>query len=320
MTPCESFLRSKNGSSILKQLMLITFFIQKYLYLFSNHPLNFGSLKMAEILQTIQLERNLFKIENKITRYSHHIIFLEKYKNNRKYPKGLSLKFNISLRSNSEDLQKSCRNILRNASFKLLDNILTAVSKRIEELKIVRNEYFYALKNNVPNDSFVDICERIKKENKSSPVSIVQRQNSKYQRDHPQNRRFRSSKRRNHNRQRKTIHKTNEKLVIEQAKTLCPDQSAINLSTQKLTEAEKSLLRKGPSFIPNPTDINWFNLKRDFDNFVNKLRYMATKQDDENQKNAHPQLDSSTSGLGNPPPIQKQPNINYRKEKTKHVV
>ena len=97
---------------------------------------------------------------------------------------------------------------------------------------------------------------------------------------------------------------------------MCPDQNAINLSTQELTEAEKSLLRKGPSFIPNPTDINWFNLKRDFDNFVNKLRYMATKQDDENQKNTDPLSDSSTSGLGNPPPIQEQPNINYRKEKT----
>ena len=75
-------------------------------------------------------------------------------------------------------------------------------------------------------------------------------------------------------------------------------------------------MRKDPSFIPNPTDTDWFNLKRDFDNFVNKLRYMATKQDDENQKNADPLSDSSTSGLGNPPPIQKQSNINYRKEKT----
>ena len=43
---------------------------------------------------------------------------------------------------------------------------------------------------------------------------------------------------------------------------------------------------------------------------------MATKTNYENQKNADPQLDSSTSDLGNPPPIQKQPNINYRKEKT----
>ena len=38
-----------------------------------------------------------------------------------------------------------------NVSFKLLD-IITAVSKRIEDLKIVRKEYFHALKD-VPNDS-----------------------------------------------------------------------------------------------------------------------------------------------------------------------
>ena len=133
---------------------------------------------------------------------------------------------------------------------------------------------------------------------------------------HRQNRHIRRPKRRNHNRERKTVQKQNEKLVTEQAKAFCPDQNAINLSTQELTDIEKSLLQKGPSFIPNPTDINWFNLKRDFDNFVNKLRYMATKQNDEHQKNADPLFDSSTSGLGNPPPIQKQSNIIYRKEKT----
>ena len=43
---------------------------------------------------------------------------------------------------------------------------------------------------------------------------------------------------------------------------------------------------------------------------------MATKANDENQKNEDPQLDSSISSLGNPPPIQKHPNINCRKEKT----
>ena len=128
MTPSESFLFTKNGSSILNQLVLITFFIQKYIYLFSYNPLNLDSFKMTEILQTTQLERNLCKIENKITRYSHHRSFSGKYKNNRKYPKGLSLKFNLSLCSDSQDLQKSYRNILRNASFKLRDNIITAVS------------------------------------------------------------------------------------------------------------------------------------------------------------------------------------------------
>ena len=60
----------------------------------------------------------------------------------------------------------------------------------------------------------IDICERIKNENKSLSASIVQRQNSKYQRDnisninhHRQNKRFQRSKRRNHNPERKTIYK-----------------------------------------------------------------------------------------------------------------
>ena len=97
-------------------------------------------------------------------------------------------------------------------SFKLHDSIITAVSKRIKDLKIVRNEYFHAIKDNVPNDSFPDICERIKKEKKSLSASVVERQNSKYQRNniskinhHRQNRRFRCSKRRNHNREWKAI-------------------------------------------------------------------------------------------------------------------
>ena len=43
---------------------------------------------------------------------------------------------------------------------------------------------------------------------------------------------------------------------------------------------------------------------------------MVTKQNDENQKNTDPQLDSSKSGLENPCPVQKQSNIHYWKEKT----
>ena len=153
------------------QLVLITFFIQKYIYLLSYHPLNLGSLKMTEILKTTQLKRNLFKIKNKIASYSHYRIFLEKYKNNSKYSKGLSLQFNLSLCSNSEDLQKSCRNILLNASYGLCDNMIAAVRERIEDLKIARNECFHALKDNAPNDSLIDICERIKNENKSLSAS-----------------------------------------------------------------------------------------------------------------------------------------------------
>ena len=64
--------------------------------------------------------------------------------------------------------------------------------------------------------------------------------------------------------------KTNQ-LLLFRTYTLCPDQNTINLGTQEHTVAEKFLFLKGPSFILNPPDVNWFKLKRDFDNFVNKL-------------------------------------------------
>ena len=32
-------------------------------------------------------------------------------------------------------------------------------------------------------------------------------------------------------------------------------------------------MAKGLNFVPTPYDINWYTLKQDFDNFVNKLRF-----------------------------------------------
>ena len=66
MTPCESFLLSKNGSPKLKQLVLITFLLLEYLHILSYHPSNLASFKMSEILINTQLERNLLTIEKKI--------------------------------------------------------------------------------------------------------------------------------------------------------------------------------------------------------------------------------------------------------------
>ena len=85
---------------------------------------------MDQILHTTQLEKDLLKIEKKVTKYNYHKEFLENYKYNRKYPKGLTLKFNLALCEDSEHLQKSCRIILHNASFKLRDHILKAVNKK----------------------------------------------------------------------------------------------------------------------------------------------------------------------------------------------
>ena len=36
------------------------------------------------------------------------------------------------------------------------------------------------------------------------------------------------------------------------------------------------LLRKGPSFVPIPSDVNWYDVRRDFNKFINQLRYRKT--------------------------------------------
>ena len=184
MTPWESLLQSNNGSSIIKQLALIGFFILEYIYILSHHPWNPNSFNMDQILHTTELEKDLLKIEKKITKYNYHKEFLENYKYNRKYTKGLTLKFNLALCEDSEHLQKSCHNILRNASSKLRDHILTSVNKKFEDFKITRNGYLNALWNETSRENFQNICNNIKRQNQKLSSSIAERHRAKYLRDY----------------------------------------------------------------------------------------------------------------------------------------
>ena len=52
-----------------------------------------------------------------------------------------------------------------------------------------------------------------------------------------------------------------------------PDQNATNLTNIELSDPCKSLLSKGPSFVATSYDINWYNLRQDVDNFVNKTHF-----------------------------------------------
>ena len=97
-----------------------------------------------------------------------------------------------------------------------------------------------------------------------------------------------------------------------------PEQNAINLSSKVLSPAEKSILKKGPSFVPIPADIHWCNLWQDFDSFVNKLSYHALKTQ-RNHVEDNPTstaLSVETFQLGNRPVKAEFPNINFKREKT----
>ena len=118
-------------------------------------------------------------MKKKITKRNYHKGFIDNYKYNRKYPKGLTLKFNLALCEDSEHLQKSCFNILRSASFKLRDHILTAVNKKSEHLKITRNGYLNALRNERSRENFQNICNNIKRQNLKLSSSIAERHREK---------------------------------------------------------------------------------------------------------------------------------------------
>ena len=39
-----------------------------------------------------------------------------------------------------------------------------------------------------------------------------------------------------------------------------------------MSEEQKSLLAKGPSFVPTPSDMNWYEVCKDITKIVNKVR------------------------------------------------
>ena len=82
------------------------------------------------------------------------------------------------------------------------------------------------------------------------------------------------------------------------------------MSNTVLSEEQKSLLKKGPSFVPTPTDINWYEVCQDFTKFTNKIRHIADL--DQQQEQVHPQVNSNepTINENNFPPGKPPPKIN----------
>ena len=62
-----------------------------------------------------------------------------------------------------------------------------------------------------------------------------------------------------------------QKQNIVRSKETAPDQNAINLTSTELSESQELLLRKRPSFVPTPSEISCYEVRRDFDKFVKQL-------------------------------------------------
>ena len=79
----------------------------------------------------------------------------------------------------------------------------------------------------------------------------------------------------NKRKEKRKRYRSKKKQSIKEIEQNAPDQNAINLSNSVLSEEQKSLLKKGPSFVPTPTDINWYEVRQDFTKFTNKIRHLA---------------------------------------------
>ena len=209
------------------------------------------SFEMAEIVTETRLKRNLLNIETKITRYIHHKEFLQNYEANLKYPIGLALKFNLSLCTESPNLHKTCINSLRNASIQLLDDIIGGAIVKLRELSSIRNKNCNTLKETISSKELTKVCEEIRMEIELLSSSISKSHKRKYKRDkftafshQRKNGRFRKSKRRRHNNERKNIYREKDRRMIKEAKTTSPEQNSINLSSKVLSPAEKSPLKR----------------------------------------------------------------------------
>ena len=86
-----------------------------------------------------------------------------------------------------------------------------------------------------------------------------------------------------------------------------------NLHQRNYQSQKKLLLRKGPSFVPTPSDINWYEVRRDFDKFVSQLRYRVTHS---TEMRSSPEILSEPPTAGN---INVIPNPQRKKSATSRL-
>ena len=132
-------------------------------------PLNRWYFIKSEILQITlddslhQRKLNILHFEEKICRYTFHQELLQNCKKNKIFTMGMSPpQFYPSL-CNDEKANKLCRNVLRNASFKLRDIMLEGVSTNIVNLTSEKTNLVKRVKENSTVEKFNLVCQFVAK-------------------------------------------------------------------------------------------------------------------------------------------------------------
>ena len=120
-----------------------------------------NTLIISQILRGAlkQYVNNLFNIERKLCKATKHKQLLLTYKKSKKYPKGMRLRFHLSLCNHDNKLKDVCSKILHKASNGIRDEIIKALEKEIRTLRTKCNNN----RNNIKNKSARENYKLIKK-------------------------------------------------------------------------------------------------------------------------------------------------------------
>lgn len=253
-----------------------------------------------------EIETTFLKLENtwtKLTRYQHHLRFLERCLFCNIIPQGLVARLDVNLAVHNADLQEFCKTQLlsssKNILVKLHSSIKLEVSRLLKELHEVRTEAFNCTDYNTALGVWFHIRNKVRilhdelkcredhkitkgvifapQATNGNPVNTDDSSNLSNGRcgTHKRTRRFNKTIRQRRNRRRLHANPSYSEPRNSSTDTPLLDLDPVNLTSEELSEEQISLLRKGPSFCPLPKDINWLKMQDDWDKFERRVRLKA---------------------------------------------
>ena len=125
-------------------------------------------------------ENSLIQIEKKLCQNTFHKEMLPRYKNCKTFPKGLHLKFNLSLCKEDRSLQRNCNFILCAAAGKIQDQIIKALNIKINSLRQKVRNLLKSVAKRLSKEQLKSLNCKIKIITDKETEKIKQRQICKY--------------------------------------------------------------------------------------------------------------------------------------------
>ena len=181
-----------------------------------------------------------------------HKHFLLSHEKSKKYPKGVKLRFYLSLCNHDDKFKVVCSKILHKASTGKLDEIIKALEKEIRTLRTKRNNNRNTIKNKTARENYKLIRKIVPEKVVILEQKIKSRQARKISRDNIQptasvpkrSRRFKKDVIVNKGKEKRKRYRSKKKQSIKEIKQDAPDQNAINLSNSvrraKMTTKKRS--------------------------------------------------------------------------------